>query len=61
VFSIRRIEARVIYLRVQPSSIPDAHDELARILSSHEDTELRRCFVVVEPGKHRIRRLQTQS
>lgn len=56
---VRRIEAGVIYLRVQPSSILDVHHELARVLSTYEEAELKRSFVVIEPGQHRIRRLQS--
>jgi len=41
----------VIYLRVTPSQLADVHDELARILTSRTEGELREAFVVVEPGE----------
>jgi hypothetical protein len=33
-----------------------AHGELKRFLEEHEGEDLRGCFVVIEPGRHRIRR-----
>jgi predicted nuclease of predicted toxin-antitoxin system len=45
-----------IYLRVMPSTINAVHNELERVLALHSEEELRHSFVVVEPGRHRIRR-----
>ncbi len=45
-----------IYLRVMPSTVNAVHNELERVLALHSEEELRHSFVVVEPGRHRIRR-----
>jgi len=47
----------VIYLRITPSTLQATHDELKRVLQAHAESELARAFVVVEPGRHRFRRL----
>jgi predicted nuclease of predicted toxin-antitoxin system len=48
--------AGVLYLRVLPSTLQAVHAELERVLGMYEETELRDLFVVVEPGRHRLRR-----
>jgi predicted nuclease of predicted toxin-antitoxin system len=50
-------EAGVIYLRISPAVIASVHAELMRVLEVHTQDELEASFVVVEPGRHRIRRL----
>lgn len=40
-----------------PATIEWVHRELVEVLQRYEAAELRRSFVVVEPGRHRIRRL----
>ena len=47
----------VVYLRMQPSTIATVHAELERVLALYVENELLVAFVVVEPGRHRIRRL----
>jgi len=47
----------VIYLRTLPSTQVAVHAELERVLASYSEQELRSWFVVVEPARHRIRRL----
>jgi predicted nuclease of predicted toxin-antitoxin system len=47
----------VIYLRVEPSTVAAVHLELERVLSLYQENELLAAFTVVEPGRHRIRRL----
>ena len=49
--------AGVIYLRVLPSTQTAVHAELERILSLYTEPVLQASFVVVEPGRHRIRRV----
>lgn len=49
--------AGVLYLRMLPSTQNAVHQELARVLGEHSESELRQAFVVVEPGRHRFRRL----
>ena len=56
VFVAQRSSA-VIYLRITPATISAVHNELAQILTRYPETELLHAFVVVEPGRHRIRRL----
>jgi len=47
----------VIYLRVLPATQEAVHKELGRILITYPERELSNAFVVVEPGRHRFRRL----
>src|SRR5262245_21192108 len=49
----------VIYLRILPSTMKAVHDELARVLTIHSERELNTSFVVIEPGRHRIRKLRS--
>ena len=49
--------AGVIYLRVLPSTQNAVHEELERVVKSYSADELKRAFVVVEPGRHRFRKL----
>ena len=46
----------VLYLRVLPSTLQAVHTELGRILGMYGEEELKGSFLVVEPGRHRIRR-----
>jgi predicted nuclease of predicted toxin-antitoxin system len=47
----------VIYLRILPSTQNAVHAEFERVLTLYSERELRDSFVVIEPGRHRIRRL----
>lgn len=47
----------VIYLRILPTTQNAVHQELSRVLNEHSEEELRRAFVVTEPGRHRFRKL----
>jgi predicted nuclease of predicted toxin-antitoxin system len=47
----------VIYLRLTPSTLAVVHAELERVLSQYSEAELLQAFLVVEPGRHRLRRL----
>ena len=47
----------VIYLRILPSTISAVHAEFVRVLTLYTEDELKASFVVIEPGRHRIRRL----
>jgi predicted nuclease of predicted toxin-antitoxin system len=49
--------AGVIYLRVSPSTMQAVHEQLATVLASYSEDELKTAFVVVEPGRYRFRRL----
>jgi predicted nuclease of predicted toxin-antitoxin system len=53
---MQALGAGVLYLRVLPSTLQAVHAELGRILALYSEAELQGAFVVVEPGRHRIRR-----
>ena len=48
--------AGVLYLRLSPSTQNLVHAELERVLTLYSEQELQGSFVVVEPGRHRLRR-----
>jgi predicted nuclease of predicted toxin-antitoxin system len=50
------VEAGVIYLKIGPTTVKSVHEELRRALEEHSEDQVRRAFVVVEPGRHRFRR-----
>ena|SRR2546428_8541038 len=54
---VKRLGSGVIYLRILPSNIESTHQELERVLNSFSEDELKHAFVVVEPGRHRFRKL----
>jgi predicted nuclease of predicted toxin-antitoxin system len=47
----------VIYLRILPSTQDAVHAEFERVLTLYSEVELQESFVVIEPGRHRIRKL----
>jgi predicted nuclease of predicted toxin-antitoxin system len=47
----------VIYLRILPSTVQATHAELARALTLYTEQQLQSSFVVIEPGRHRIRKV----
>jgi predicted nuclease of predicted toxin-antitoxin system len=49
--------AGVIDRRILPSTQIAVHAELERILKLYSELELRASFVVIEPGRHRCRKL----
>jgi predicted nuclease of predicted toxin-antitoxin system len=51
------IKGGVIYLRILPSNIRIVHAELIRVLDQYDETELLSALVVVEAGRHRLRRI----
>jgi len=55
IFLLREECNGVILLKVDPRTTEAIHQELARFLEEHVDSDLRNCFVVVEPHRHRIR------
>ena len=55
VFLMRRQHSGVILLRMNPLTVDAVHQELRRLLKKHTEIELRNRFVVVEPGRYRIR------
>jgi predicted nuclease of predicted toxin-antitoxin system len=47
----------VIYLRILPSTQQAVHTELARVLTLYTEQQLQSSFVVIEPGRHRNRKV----
>lgn len=54
---VRELGAGIIYLRILPATVNAVHAELARVLQSYSEEDLHNAFVVVEPGRHRFRRI----
>lgn len=54
---VEKLGSGVIYLRILPSTMQEVHKELERLLGLYSEEELKQAFVVVEPGRHRFRRL----
>lgn len=54
---LRRQGGGVIYLRMLPSNRDSVHGQLSKIFDSYNEQELMGAFVVVEPGRHRFRKL----
>lgn len=48
----------VVYLRILPSTLNAVHLELARVLRLYSEQEMQASFVVIEPGRHRIRKVR---
>jgi predicted nuclease of predicted toxin-antitoxin system len=54
---VRALGAGIVYLRILPSTVNAVHAELERVLQSYSEEDLHKAFVVVEPGRHRFRRI----
>jgi predicted nuclease of predicted toxin-antitoxin system len=52
----RDLMAGVLYLRSTPVALDSIHTELAQILETYSEEQLRSAFIVVEPGRHRYRK-----
>jgi predicted nuclease of predicted toxin-antitoxin system len=50
----------VLYLRITPQTLGAVHAELATVLRQYPLDMLAQSFVVVEPGRHRLRRCGTE-
>lgn len=57
---VKGLEVGVIYLRILPSTQNSVHKELKRVLGKYSESELMKAFVVVEPGRHRFRKVPSQ-
>ena len=57
VFLNKELSTGVILLRMTPVVTEEVHRELHRLLEEHDEEELKDVFCVVEPHRHRIRRL----
>ena len=56
---VRRLGTGVIYLRVLPKTVNAVHNQLAGVIQTYSEGELKRAFVVVEPDGHRFRKTLT--
>jgi predicted nuclease of predicted toxin-antitoxin system len=54
---VEGLGAGVIYLRLLPSNQNAVYQELERVLVSYSEDELKGAFIVVEPGRHRFRKV----
>ncbi len=54
---LKLLGAGVVYLRMSPSTQLPVHQELGRVLDAYSQDELAGAFVVVEPGRHRFRKV----
>ncbi|NQT74256.1 MAG: DUF5615 family PIN-like protein [Chloroflexi bacterium] len=54
---VEEIGSGVIYLRVLPSTLQEVHKQLEIVLRSYTESDLKKAFVVIEPGRHRFRKL----
>jgi predicted nuclease of predicted toxin-antitoxin system len=53
---VHALDAGVLYLRALPSTLLAVHTELGRVLELYSEDELQGAFVVIEPGRHRVRK-----
>lgn len=51
------LKTGVIYLRMLPSTIRAVHTELESVLNSYSEEQLKNAFIVVEPARHRFRKI----
>ncbi|HEY7493214.1 MAG TPA: DUF5615 family PIN-like protein [Candidatus Tectomicrobia bacterium] len=58
---VRALGSGIIYLRIMPSTVHAVHAELARVLQFYAEEDLHKAFVVVEPGRHRFRRIPDRT
>lgn len=49
----------VVYLRMLPTTQNAVHVELERVLTLYSEQQLQASFVVIEPARHRIRKLKS--
>ena len=54
---VNAIQCGVIYLRALPSTLNIVHAELIRVLDHYKVEKLAKSLIVVEPGRHRLRRI----
>ena len=53
---LQNLRTGVIYLRMVPTKASLVHKELERSLGMYNETDLMNALLVVEPGRHRLRR-----
>jgi len=55
---VQRAGPGVLYLRITPATVQAVHQEVQIVLGLYAERDLQRAFVVVEPGRHRFRRIE---
>jgi uncharacterized protein (DUF433 family) len=55
--TIEDVRACIQYARMTPGAFAAVHAELARVLGQHGEATLLQAYVVVEAGRHRIRKV----
>jgi predicted nuclease of predicted toxin-antitoxin system len=50
----------VVFLKIEPRYVDLVHKELNQVFKEHSEQELKISFIVVEPGRHRIRKLNSE-
>lgn len=58
IFLNKALSTGVIMVKISPVSMEEVHQEIYRLFEEHSEEELRSLFCVVEPHRHRIRRLR---
>jgi predicted nuclease of predicted toxin-antitoxin system len=58
---LNRKPGGVILLRLTPSTLISAHDQLRRVLESHDEQIVAAAFIVVEAGQYRFRKVTNPS
>ena len=57
---VKSIRVGVIYRRALPKSLDAMHRELQRVLGLYSEDQIVNAFIVVQPERHRIRKLPAQ-
>lgn len=55
---VKGIQCGVLYLRLKPAQTDEVHEQLEKVLARYSADELHGSFVVVEPRRHRFRRIK---
>ncbi len=58
VFLEKTVTSGIIFLRITPTTLSEAHSELRRLLVEHSEAELKVSYCTVESDRHRIRKLK---
>ena len=58
---VAKARSGVIYLRMLPENQDLVHAEMMSVLNQYSENQLLASFVVVEPGRHRIRQTPRQT
>ena len=54
---LNKIQTGVILLRMTPTTVEDAHQQLIRLLDNSKEDELLMLFSIVEPNRYRLRNI----